>query len=109
MEIIEPMVHREAVALIAEHHAAGRDVVVVSTSGAELVEPIAAILEAASPAGRPPGPCPAPTGQDSGPGRRGRHGRAHLARPEAKADPYDRRASQGRQEKGPVTPAAVAR
>jgi HAD superfamily hydrolase (TIGR01490 family) len=46
LEIIEPMVHREAVALIAEHHAAGRDVVVVSTSGADLVEPIAAILEA---------------------------------------------------------------
>jgi HAD superfamily hydrolase (TIGR01490 family) len=46
LEIIEPMVHREAVALIAEHHAAGRDVVVVSTSGSELVEPIAAMLGA---------------------------------------------------------------
>ncbi len=44
--IVEPMVYREAVALIAEHHAAGRDVVVVSTSGAELVEPIAAMLGA---------------------------------------------------------------
>jgi phosphoserine phosphatase len=39
-------VYREAVALIAEHHAAGRDVVIVSTSGAELVEPIAAMLGA---------------------------------------------------------------
>jgi len=46
LQIIEPVVHREAVALIAEHHAAGRDVVVVSTSGTELVEPIAAMLEA---------------------------------------------------------------
>ena len=46
LQIIEPVVHREAVTLIAEHHAAGRDVVVVSTSGAELVEPIAAMIEA---------------------------------------------------------------
>jgi HAD superfamily hydrolase (TIGR01490 family) len=46
LEIIEPVVYREAVALIAEHHAAGRDVVIVSTSGAELVEPIAAMLGA---------------------------------------------------------------
>ena len=44
--IVEPMVYREAVALIAEHQAAGRDVVVVSTSGAELVEPIAGLLGA---------------------------------------------------------------
>ena len=44
--IVTPMVYREAVALIAEHHDAGRDVVVVSTSGAELVEPIAAMLGA---------------------------------------------------------------
>ncbi len=44
--IVEPMVYREAVALIAEHHAAGRDVVVVSTSGAELVDPIAGLLGA---------------------------------------------------------------
>lgn len=46
LEIIEPVVYREAVALIEEHHAAGRDVVVVSTSGAELVEPIAIMLGA---------------------------------------------------------------
>ena len=44
LQIIEPVVHREAVTLIAEHHAAGRDVVVVSTSSQR--EPIAAMLEA---------------------------------------------------------------
>jgi HAD superfamily hydrolase (TIGR01490 family) len=46
VEIIQPSVYREAVALIAGHHAAGRDVVVVSTSGSELVEPIAQMLGA---------------------------------------------------------------
>ncbi|WP_028050194.1 HAD family phosphatase [Cellulomonas sp. URHD0024] len=45
-ESIDPTVYLEAVALIAEHHAAGRDVVVVSASGAEVVEPIAAALGA---------------------------------------------------------------
>ena len=45
-ESIDPTVYAEAVALIEEHHAAGRDVVVVSASGAEVVEPIAAILGA---------------------------------------------------------------
>lgn len=45
-ESIDPMVYLEAVALIDEHHAAGRDVVVVSASGAEVVEPIAAALGA---------------------------------------------------------------
>src|SRR4051794_23564304 len=44
LEIIEPVVYREAVTLVAEHHEAGRDVVIVSTSGAELVEPIATLL-----------------------------------------------------------------
>lgn len=43
---IEPTVYAEAVALIDEHHAAGRDVVVVSASGSEVVEPIAALLGA---------------------------------------------------------------
>ena len=43
---IEPTVFAEAVALIDEHHAAGRDVVIVSASGAEVVEPIAALLGA---------------------------------------------------------------
>ncbi|WP_182112955.1 MULTISPECIES: HAD family phosphatase [unclassified Actinotalea] len=43
---IAPTVYAEAVALIDEHHAAGRDVVVVSASGSEVVEPIAALLGA---------------------------------------------------------------
>ena len=46
VELIEPAVYSEALALIAEHHAAGRDVVIVSASGAELVGPIAAMLGA---------------------------------------------------------------
>lgn len=45
-ELIDPYVYAEAVTLIAEHRAAGRDVVIVSASGAELVEPIAAMLGA---------------------------------------------------------------
>jgi HAD superfamily hydrolase (TIGR01490 family) len=40
-ELINPYVYAEAAALIAEHRAAGRDVVVVSTSGEEMVRPIA--------------------------------------------------------------------
>jgi HAD superfamily hydrolase (TIGR01490 family) len=44
--IVEPLVYAEAVALIEEHHAAGRDVVIVSTSGSEVVEPIGAMLGA---------------------------------------------------------------
>ena len=43
---IEPTVYAEAVALIDAHHAAGRDVVIVSASGSEVVEPIAALLGA---------------------------------------------------------------
>lgn len=43
---IDPAIYAEAAALIDEHHAAGRDVVVVSASGAEVVEPIAAMLGA---------------------------------------------------------------
>lgn len=45
-ELIDPTVYAEAVALIDEHHHAGRDVVIVSASGAEIVEPIAAVLGA---------------------------------------------------------------
>jgi len=45
-ELIEPVVYREAAALIAEHHAGGRDVVIVSSSGSELVEPIGRMLGA---------------------------------------------------------------
>jgi HAD superfamily hydrolase (TIGR01490 family) len=45
-ELIQPLVFREATALIAEHRAAGRDVVIVSSSGSEVVEPIGAMLGA---------------------------------------------------------------
>src|SRR5690242_17590426 len=43
-ELIAPLVYEEATALIAQHHAAGRDVVIISASGAEVVEPIGAML-----------------------------------------------------------------
>lgn len=43
---IEPTVYAEAVDLIAQHHAAGREVVVVSASGSEVAAPIAALLGA---------------------------------------------------------------
>jgi HAD superfamily hydrolase (TIGR01490 family) len=39
-ELINPYIYAEAAALIAEHQAAGRDVVLVSASGEELVRPI---------------------------------------------------------------------
>jgi phosphoserine phosphatase len=39
-EIINPYVYAEAAALIAEHQRAGRDVVLVSASGEEMVRPI---------------------------------------------------------------------
>ena len=45
-EVIDPYVYAEAVDLIAEHHELGHDVVIVSASGSELVEPIAAMLGA---------------------------------------------------------------
>jgi HAD superfamily hydrolase (TIGR01490 family) len=44
--IVEPLVYEEAVELIEEHHAAGRDVIIVSTSGSEVVEPIGLMLGA---------------------------------------------------------------
>ena len=44
--IVEPLVYDEAVSLIEEHRLAGRDVVIVSTSGAEVVEPIGEMLGA---------------------------------------------------------------
>jgi len=44
--VVDPLVYDEAVQLIDEHHAAGRDVVIVSTSGSEVVEPIGALLGA---------------------------------------------------------------
>ncbi|WP_069387756.1 HAD family hydrolase [Cellulosimicrobium cellulans] len=45
-EHIDPVVYAEAVELIEAHHARGHDVVVVSASGSEVVEPIAAVLGA---------------------------------------------------------------
>jgi HAD superfamily hydrolase (TIGR01490 family) len=44
--IVDPLVYDEAVSLIEEHRLAGRDVVVVSASGAEVVGPIAEMLGA---------------------------------------------------------------
>jgi HAD superfamily hydrolase (TIGR01490 family) len=43
-ELIDPMVYAEAVALFDEHHAAGLDVVIVSSSGEEVVGPIGEML-----------------------------------------------------------------
>lgn len=45
-EIVEPLIYAESVALIAEHQAAGEEVVVLSASGLEVVEPIAALVGA---------------------------------------------------------------
>ncbi|MFF5856135.1 HAD family hydrolase [Streptomyces sp. NPDC012751] len=45
-DLIDPIIYDEAASLIEEHHTAGRDVVIVSTSGAEVVEPIGALLGA---------------------------------------------------------------
>lgn len=44
--IVDPIVYHEAVKLIAEHQAAGRDVIIISSSGTEIVEPIGARLGA---------------------------------------------------------------
>ena len=43
-DIVDPMVYEEAVQLIAEHKAAGRDVIIISSSGTDIVEPIGARL-----------------------------------------------------------------
>ena len=45
-QLIDPLIYDEAATLIEEHHLAGRDVVIVSTSGAEVVEPIGEMLGA---------------------------------------------------------------
>jgi HAD superfamily hydrolase (TIGR01490 family) len=45
-EIVEPLVYAEATALIAEHRAEGDEIVVLSASGLEVVEPIAALVGA---------------------------------------------------------------
>jgi len=44
--IIDPLVYEEAVQLIEEHQEAGRDVIIVSASGSEIVEPIGSMLGA---------------------------------------------------------------
>ena len=43
-ELITPLVYAEALALVEQHHAAGRDVVIVSSSGEEVVGPIGKML-----------------------------------------------------------------
>ncbi|MCW2872893.1 HAD family hydrolase [Actinacidiphila oryziradicis] len=45
-DLIDPIIYDEAASLIEEHHLAGRDVVIVSASGAEVVEPIGEMLGA---------------------------------------------------------------
>src|SRR4051812_17131949 len=45
-DLIDPIIYDEAATLIEEHYTAGRDVVIVSTSGAEVVEPIGELLGA---------------------------------------------------------------
>jgi HAD superfamily hydrolase (TIGR01490 family) len=45
-DIVDPLVYAEATDLVAEHKAAGRDVVIVSASGAEVVTPIAEMVGA---------------------------------------------------------------
>ena len=44
--VVDPLVYDEAVSLIEEHRLAGRDIVIVSTSGAEVVGPIGEMLGA---------------------------------------------------------------
>jgi HAD superfamily hydrolase (TIGR01490 family) len=39
-DIVDPLIYKEATELIAEHRAKGHDIIVVSASGQELVEPI---------------------------------------------------------------------
>lgn len=43
-DIVDPMVFEEAVQLIEEHKAAGNDVIIISSSGTDIVEPIGARL-----------------------------------------------------------------
>jgi HAD superfamily hydrolase (TIGR01490 family) len=45
-EIVDPLVYAEAADLIEEHRAAGREIVIVSSSGAEMVGPIGEMLGA---------------------------------------------------------------
>ena len=45
-DIVNPIIYDEAASLIEEHHAAGRDVVIVSSSGEEVVGPIGELVGA---------------------------------------------------------------
>ena len=45
-EVVDPLVYAEAADLIEFHRAAGREIVIVSSSGAEMVEPIGEMLGA---------------------------------------------------------------
>ena len=45
-DVIEPIIYAEALELFDEHHAAGRDVVIVSSAPTEVVEPLAEFLGA---------------------------------------------------------------
>ncbi|MGY1783973.1 HAD family hydrolase [Geodermatophilus sp. SYSU D00698] len=45
-EVVDPLVYAEAADLIESHRAAGREIVIVSSSGAEMVEPIGEMLGA---------------------------------------------------------------
>jgi HAD superfamily hydrolase (TIGR01490 family) len=45
-DVIDPIVYDEAASLIEEHHAAGRAVVIVSSSGDEIVKPVGEMLGA---------------------------------------------------------------
>lgn len=44
--VIQPIVYSEALKLFDEHHQAGRDVIVISSSGTEVIEPICEMLGA---------------------------------------------------------------
>ena len=45
-DIVEPLIYAEAADVIEEHRLAGREIVIVSSSGAEVVEPIGELLGA---------------------------------------------------------------
>jgi HAD superfamily hydrolase (TIGR01490 family) len=45
-EVVSPIIFAEALELFAEHHAAGREIVIVSSAPAEVVEPLAEFLGA---------------------------------------------------------------
>jgi HAD superfamily hydrolase (TIGR01490 family) len=45
-DLIDPLIYQEAADLIAQHKQAGRDVIIVSSSGAEVVEPIGEMVGA---------------------------------------------------------------